>query len=142
LSAIQFVPYSLHSNFSELHDFVKSIAPARIVPIVRSRNKQNQIDNDYEENDRSDWKNAYEMASVQQKGLEILEKFKSKLSEEYTTIMHNVEMQKKINELLGFRKSEATRLTLRDKPRESKEMFAGSKKPRKGAQLNVQVDQQ
>lgn len=121
---------------------MKSIAPARIVPIVRSRNKQNQIDNDYEENDRSDWKNAYEMASVQQKGLEILEKFKSKLSEEYTTIMHNVEMQKKINELLGFRKSEATRLTLRDKPRESKEMFAGSKKPRKGAQLNVQVDQQ
>jgi mRNA degradation ribonuclease J1/J2 len=32
---IQCVPYSLHSNFKEIHQFVDSIRPSFIVPIVK-----------------------------------------------------------------------------------------------------------
>lgn len=137
------MPYSLHSNFRELEEFVRSIAPARIVPIVRSTNKRDQVDSEFDERERGDWKNVYEMASVQQKGLQLLAKYSSELSEDFSKIMLDVNVQRRANELLGVRKSDDRKAgPARDKPRDSKESFEASKKNKKGAQLSVNVDQE
>ena len=42
-------PYSLHSNYSELYDFVRSIKPARIDPIVRNFKHSQKLSDDYGE---------------------------------------------------------------------------------------------
>lgn len=82
------------------------------------------------------------MASVQQKGLELISVYKSELSEEYRSLMLNVELQKKISGYLSFRtREDISRGVLREKPKEHKEGFDKVRKPKKGARLSVNVDQ-
>jgi hypothetical protein len=80
------------------------------------------------------------MTSVRQNGLETLKKYTSPPSTEYTEIIKNIQLQKKINEKLLCKQSqiEHSRQLLKDQTRES--TTDKSRKHKKGAKLAPNLD--
>lgn len=103
-SPTQCLPYSLHSNFQEIHEFVNSIRPSYIEPIVFSYPDEDRIfyaDKDFNKRllvfEESLRENNRDYGQEME---ELRKMYCSPAREEYRTLMTDVELQKSIMQRL------------------------------------------
>ncbi|CAK94931.1 unnamed protein product (macronuclear) [Paramecium tetraurelia] len=99
------IPYSLHSNFNEMHQFVKSIQPALLQKVVKNNTgKSSKI---YNITQFSQY--MVTLHHIKQRGFEFFLKNytdEKRLSQEYRSIMMDSRKQREINQELGIELSE------------------------------------